>query len=200
MAEGANPGRATSSPTVMQPPEILLDLKSTSTCSIFDVVETSIQRRANMNIQQDHFNWFFTVSVFTAILAAVVVNGTSSRAHGQCATRIVKDDSRTAADQSGFYCNLKALSPAERAQHHQLTERFKAARVETNELADGYAFRFQAGQVSISDLATWVSWEQKCCPFLDFEIELQRDRGPLWLKLRGREGVKEFMRHEFGME
>ena len=153
-----------------------------------------------MNIQENHFKGFFAVSLFAALLASVAVNGISPRAHGQSAARIVKDASKTPASQSGFYCNLKALSPTEREQHHQLTERFKVARVETKELTDGYAFRFQAGQISINDLAAWVSWEQKCCPFFDFEIELQRDGGPLWLKLRGREGVKEFMRHEFGME
>jgi hypothetical protein len=184
----------------MPPPEILLDLKSTSTCTIFGVVEASIQRRTKVNFQQAHFNWFFAASVFTTFLAAMVVNGISPRAHAQTPALTAKDDSRTAARQSGFYCNLKALNPAEREQHRQLTERFKAARVETTELESGYAFRFDAAKISINDLAAWISWEQKCCPFFDFEIELQRDGGPLWLKLRGREGVKEFMRHEFGLE
>lgn len=153
-----------------------------------------------MNFQQAHFNWFFAASVFTALLAAMVVNGISPNARAQSAALSAKDDSRTAARQSGFYCNLKALNPAEREQLRQLTERFKAARVETTELESGYAFRFDAAKISINDLAAWISWEQKCCPFFDFEIELQRDGGPLWLKLRGRGGVKEFMRHEFGLE
>jgi len=26
--------------------------------------------------------------------------------------------------------------------------------------------------------------------FFDFEVELQRDNGPLWLKLKGKDGVK----------
>ena len=99
-------------------------------------------------------------------------------------------------ETSGFYCNLKALSMKERARHMQLTYEIERGRVETVEMANGFAFRFQDGTVSLAELAEWISAERKCCPFFDFEIE-QADNGPLWLKLRGKEGVKAFMRSEF---
>ncbi len=102
-------------------------------------------------------------------------------------------------ETSGFYCNLKALSVKERARHMQLTYKIERARAETVELANGFAFRFQDGTVSLADLAEWISGERKCCPFFDFEIELQGNNGPLWLKLRGQDGVKAFMRSEFGV-
>jgi hypothetical protein len=104
---------------------------------------------------------------------------------------------QTKIETSGFYCNLKALSMKERARHMQLTYEIEQARLETVELANGFAFRFQDGTVSLADLAEWVSAERKCCPFFDFEIEQQADDGPLWLKLRGKEGAKAFMRGEF---
>ncbi len=100
-------------------------------------------------------------------------------------------------ENSGFYCNLNALSPTERARHRELSSELVAARIETKELPDGYAFRLQSETVSVADLAEWVSAESKCCPFFDFEIELQRDNGPLWLKLRGKDGVKQFIVSEF---
>lgn len=101
------------------------------------------------------------------------------------------------SETSGFYCNLKALSLKERARHMQLTYEIERSKVETVEMANGFAFRFQDGAISLAELAEWVSAERKCCPFFDFEIEQQADNGPLWLKLRGREGVKAFMRGEF---
>jgi hypothetical protein len=104
---------------------------------------------------------------------------------------------QTMIEASGFYCNLKALSVKERVRHLQLTYEIEQARVETVELANGFAFRFQDGTVSLGELAEWVSAERKCCPFFDFEIEQQADDGPLWLKLRGKEGAKAFMRAEF---
>ena len=106
---------------------------------------------------------------------------------------------QTTVETSGFYCNLKALSTKERARHVLLTLEIERARVETIELANGFAFRFQDGTMSLAELAEWVSAERKCCPFFDFEIELQADNGPLWLKLRGKDGVKAFMQSEFGL-
>jgi hypothetical protein len=150
-----------------------------------------------MNIHQVQYNWFSPASVFVAIFAVIVAHGISAHAHQQSTTPTAQHESKASADQSGFYCNLKALSPAERERLHQVTEKLKASRMETKELTDGYAFRLQSEQVSIGELAEYVSSERKCCPFFDFEIEVHRDGGPLWLRLRGKEGVKEFMRHEF---
>ncbi len=100
-------------------------------------------------------------------------------------------------ETSGFFCNLKTLSFKERARNMQLTYEIERAKIETIEMANGFAFRFQNGTVSLAELAEWISAERKCCPFFDFEIEQQADNGPLWLKLRGKEGVKAFMRSEF---
>ena len=153
-----------------------------------------------MNIPQLQFNWFTAAFLFAAFYAVAAVNGNSAHAQVQSTAPPAKVESKAPAGQSGFYCNIKALSPAERERLHQVTEKIKAARLETKELPDGYAFRLQSEQVSIGELAEYVSEERKCCPFFDFELELHRDGGPLWLKLRGRGGVKDFMRHEFGIQ
>jgi hypothetical protein len=100
-------------------------------------------------------------------------------------------------EMRGFYCNTKALNKTERERYKQLTGKLAAARVETKELPDGYAFRLQSKLITISEVAEWISWEHKCCPFFGFEIALERDNGPLWLKLRGADGVRVFIRAEF---
>ena len=112
-------------------------------------------------------------------------------------TKNTSSEDRSLSEKAGFYCNLKALSPEERQRHHELTMRLANARVETKEMADGYAFRISSDAVSIVELGEWVMAERKCCPFFDFAIEAERDGGPLWLKLRGREGVKAFIQSEF---
>lgn len=101
---------------------------------------------------------------------------------------------------TGFYCNSKALTPEERVRHHELAQAIAEAKLETKELADGYAFRLQETKVSVADLAEWVEAERKCCPFFDFAISLGREGGALWLTLRGAEGVKDFMRHELHIQ
>ncbi len=98
--------------------------------------------------------------------------------------------------ESPFYCNIKTLSVAERLHKKQIGEKMAASRVEVNELPNGFAFRFRPGGVSIVELADWVESEQRCCPFFDMTIEAEREGGPVWLKITGREGVKEFIREE----
>lgn len=102
-------------------------------------------------------------------------------------------------EKGGLYCNIRALTKIDRERHDQLMRRLETARVEVQELPDGFAFQLRNELVSLAELAEWISYESKCCPFFDFEIQLERDNGPLWLKLRGGEGIKPFIRAEFGM-
>ena len=59
----------------------------------------------------------------------------------------------------------------------------------------GYQFRIDGPNV-IVQVAEFISLEKLCCPFLNFEIEVEAENGPVWIKLTGREGVKEFIREE----
>lgn len=74
------------------------------------------------------------------------------------------------------------------------------ARVETtDELADGYAFRFPATPEVARDLLDFVLYERECCAFLTFEVVAERGHGPFWLRLRGGEDVKAFVRNLFAV-
>jgi hypothetical protein len=98
--------------------------------------------------------------------------------------------------KSPFYCNIKTLSVAERLHKKQIGEKMAASRVEVNELPNGYAIRYRPGGVSLVELADWVESERRCCPFFDLAIETEREGGPVWLKITGREGVQQFIREE----
>jgi hypothetical protein len=96
-----------------------------------------------------------------------------------------------------FYCNVKALTPAERAQQKLVTEKLIAARTRILETATGYEFMFRPADVSIAELANWVTTEAKCCPFFDFHIDLEIEGTQACLRLTGEEGIKPFIRTEF---
>lgn len=61
----------------------------------------------------------------------------------------------------------------------------------------GYEFQFSPSNVSVGDLANWVVAESKCCPFVDFHIDLEEGGRLLCLRFTGEEGIKEFIRSEF---
>jgi len=110
-----------------------------------------------------------------------------------------KDQPAAVVKVEGFYCNIKALTPAERVRHAVLTAKLLAARTETVETEKGYELQFRGGRVTLRELAEWATAESKCCPFFDFHIDLEEEGKLVCLRLTGREGIKKFIRAEFHM-
>jgi hypothetical protein len=104
---------------------------------------------------------------------------------------------RRTSNDSKFYCNIKALNPAERAHHQQLIEKLIAARKQIVEMPRGYEFQYSPSDVSVAEVAGWVTTEAKCCPFFNFHIDLEREGNLVCLGLTGEEGIKAFIRTEF---
>jgi hypothetical protein len=88
-------------------------------------------------------------------------------------------------------CNLDALAPAERTRRAALAEQMLARVEQVEETADGFALRVDASLAG--DSLEWFLLERRCCPFLRLELDFAPGEGPLWLRLRGGPGVKEFL-------
>ena len=146
-----------------------------------------------MNKNKKQFGKASKTRAACAALALLIVGGEGAGLAAQ-GSPIVADSERRVAK---FYCNIKALNPAERARHKQLTEKLLAARKETLETEKGYEFQYGPGEISLAELAEWVAAEGKCCPFFDFHIDLEREGKLLCLRLTGEEGIKAFIRAEF---
>ncbi len=105
-----------------------------------------------------------------------------------------------ATKETPFACNVAGLNAEQRKRYTVLIEKLSISKQEVRELPDGYAFRFSAESSTIQDLAEFIVYERLCCPFFDFDLAVEREGGPVWLRLRGREGVKDFIRIEFGIK
>jgi hypothetical protein len=101
--------------------------------------------------------------------------------------------------ESPFACEMNALTPKQRQRHSELLHELMASQHEIVELPDGYSLRFSATPQLFQSLAEFVVYEHLCCPFFDLDLSLERENGPLWLRLRGRPGVKEFIRSELNL-
>ncbi|MGH2544748.1 MAG: hypothetical protein ACRDIB_18305 [Ardenticatenaceae bacterium] len=89
-------------------------------------------------------------------------------------------------------CDLTAIgSPEQQARHQALSERLFSSALEVQELPDGYAFRFPAEYYTM--VTAFIANERLCCPFFTFTLEVTPERGPLWMRLTGRDGVKAFL-------
>ena len=138
-------------------------------------------------------------AAWLALAALIVAAGVRPLA-AQSSTITVYGEKQTMTTQSKFYCNTKSLTPAERARHKQLSEKLIAERKEIVETEKGYEFQFSPKSVSVAELAEWVAAESKCCPFFDFHIDVEREGSLLCLRLTGEDGIKAFIRTEFGVQ
>jgi len=101
------------------------------------------------------------------------------------------------APGSPFACDIKALTPEQRKRHfEELGPQLRSLRKSVRELSDGYEFEFQADPDTFALVTEWSIQERSCCPFFDIDIRLDRDGGPLWLRLTGKEGTKDFIKSE----
>jgi hypothetical protein len=102
-------------------------------------------------------------------------------------------------NESPIACDLTALNAEQRARHKIVMQQLHASSQEVQELFDGYAFRFSNETSTILTAAEFVTLERLCCPFLNFVLEVECEGGPVWLRVTGREGVKHFVKTEFGI-
>ncbi|MGA3023800.1 MAG: hypothetical protein ABSF98_03415 [Bryobacteraceae bacterium] len=98
-----------------------------------------------------------------------------------------------AANQAPFACNLRAFQPEQRQRWRLLLDKLYAAVAQSRELTGGYALRIDTSRASLAELAEWIELERRCCPFFDFELAVHGEDGAVWLSLKGRQGVKQFI-------
>lgn len=104
-------------------------------------------------------------------------------------------DLERAAGETPIACKLSGDELAERGE--EVGDVFQAVE-QVRELADGYAFRFPGSAEAATRLLEFTLAERNCCPFFTFELVFEPNEGPIWVRLRGSEGVKEFVASNLG--
>jgi hypothetical protein len=82
------------------------------------------------------------------------------------------------------------LTDDEKAARRDDTDPLFAHVERIEELADGYAVRFPGDETLLPRLAEFIRAERDCCQFFTFELVAAPGLGPIWLRLRGPDGVK----------
>jgi hypothetical protein len=106
-------------------------------------------------------------------------------------------DARCTTGDLPIACNLPEQEQQQRreALASDIYKNFQ----QVDELTDGYAFRYPGGEEWPAKLLEFITFERRCCPFITFELVFEPAQGPVWLRLRGAAGVKEFISEELKM-
>jgi hypothetical protein len=96
------------------------------------------------------------------------------------------------AENTPLACDLTTIDDEHLPDHAaRAAYLFGEGLLERQELPDGFAFRYAAGDYR--EVADFIENERLCCPFYHFTLEVTPENGPLWLRITGRDGVKEIM-------
>ena len=93
---------------------------------------------------------------------------------------------------------MTALSSEQRARHRELAALLQSFLTAIRELPDGYDFEFPWNPETYHALAEVSPLEHACCPFFDIGIRIESGSNNLCWRLTGQEGIKPFIRAEFG--
>lgn len=99
----------------------------------------------------------------------------------------MKQDSEVSSDEVALACSL--TGPEQVTRSAEVEDLLKSVQ-QVNELADGYALRFPGSDAWANKLLQFITFERACCPFFTFALVCEPKLGPIWLHLRGPEGVK----------
>jgi hypothetical protein len=87
-------------------------------------------------------------------------------------------------------CNWAALTAEQQERQRVLQGQLRADVKEVRELDDGYAFAHTPDRTMLQAIVEFVANERLCCPFFEFGITVERDGGPVWLRITGEGGAK----------
>jgi len=137
-----------------------------------------------------------TPTVFTIVASLALFYLVSERSIRADETTL----SQSAKHESPFACNAFALSADVRKRHfEELGPALLKLKKSIRELPDGYELELPADNKTYQMLTEWAFQERLCCPFFDIDLRFDRENGPLWLRLTGRPGTKEFIKEEFDL-
>jgi hypothetical protein len=107
----------------------------------------------------------------------------------------------TSTDQqsTGLACVPSAIPARARAQHFILArELLNKQAAERVDLPDGYNFRFAADK--LGELVRFLDNERKCCPFMTFQLQIEPQSGPIWIRMTGPTGTREILAAELSLQ
>ena len=102
-------------------------------------------------------------------------------------------------DQLPIACDPNAVPPEQQEYLvKEIVPKLYGAVQEIKELPNGWAWHLPSTPEILMLVAEDLNMERLCCPFFNFNMEVDGQTSSLWLSLSGGEGVKPFIVAELG--
>ncbi|WP_394542624.1 hypothetical protein [Priestia aryabhattai] len=97
---------------------------------------------------------------------------------------------------SDVVCNIGAFSSEEKIRYDELRKEL-TRNLSVEEIPLGYTFIYPNQPTLLLKIAEWISYENRCCPFIKFSLHVSGEADSIKLELTGSKEVKNLLREEF---
>lgn len=99
---------------------------------------------------------------------------------------------------SNIACNIGFFNPEERTRYDELRKEL-TVNLSVEEIPNGYTFVYPNQPSLLLKIAEWISYENRCCPFIKFSLHVSGESELIRLGLTGSEEVKNLVKVEFDL-
>ena len=136
--------------------------------------------------------------IFFIALATFVFTSCSNKSESKLADRktslFCNDKCETKDKQGNLTCKL--TTPELQKRKATVLTSLQKQILETKELENGYAFKFNGSDKTIDELTEFAKSERQCCDFFSFNISITGDTTSVWFEITGSKEAKEFIKTE----
>ncbi|MBT2724735.1 hypothetical protein [Bacillus sp. ISL-46] len=93
-------------------------------------------------------------------------------------------------------CNIGSFNSEERNRYDEL-RRELTVNLTVEEISNGYGFIYPNQKSLLLKIAEWISYENRCCPFIKFLLYVSGEANSIRLELTGSDEVKILIKEEF---
>ncbi|MDQ3142766.1 MAG: hypothetical protein M3Q56_11030 [Bacteroidota bacterium] len=104
---------------------------------------------------------------------------------------------KTTNSSNSFSCKL--TSAELQLRKSTVLESLRKQILETKELDNGYAFKFNGSDKMIDEITEFVKTERQCCDFFTFTMAITGDTSSIWFEITGAPEAKDFIKTELSL-
>jgi hypothetical protein len=91
------------------------------------------------------------------------------------------------------------LNPSQMLERKKVLQQLHDLVREKTELENGFVFRFEGNDDTMDQIMEIIKLERQCCSFLTFNLTIEKEAEPVFLKITGPQGTKDFLLFELGL-
>ncbi|UPM56135.1 hypothetical protein [Gottfriedia acidiceleris] len=95
-------------------------------------------------------------------------------------------------------CNISVFDQQERIKYDELRKEL-TTNVKVEKTNSGYTFIYPNHSSILLKIVEWVSFENRCCPFINFSLHVSGESDVVKLDLTGNEATIELLKVEFNL-